>query len=109
MALSMIQFSYKSEAADKLIQKPEDRSISVKRLIEKLGGRLIGFYYCFGEYDGIALVDMPDTKSLLAASMVSFAGGATSKIKTTPLISVKDAMAAMKKSAGLRLPQPKGK
>ena len=40
--------------------------------------------------------------------MASFAGGGTANIKTTVLITVEEAMAAMKKAAGLQLEQPKG-
>jgi uncharacterized protein with GYD domain len=108
MALSMIQFSYKSETVGKLLQSPEDRSVAVKRLIEQLGGKMLGFYYCFGEFDGLVIADMPDTTSSLATTMVSFAGGGTAKLKTTILISVEEAMKAMKKASGLRLEQPKG-
>ena len=51
MALSMIQFSYKSETVEKLIQNPEDRSVAVKQLIEKLGGKMLSFYYSYGDYE----------------------------------------------------------
>lgn len=108
MALSMIQFSYKSETAGKLLNNPEDRSIAVKQLLEKLGGKLLAFYYSYGDYDGIIIADMPDQTSGLAATMASFAAGGTAKIKTTILITVEEAMAAMKKASGLKLEQPKG-
>lgn len=108
MALAMIQFSYKAETVGKLLNSPEDRSIAVRQLVERLGGKLLGFYYSFGEYDGVIIVDVPDAATQLATTMVAFAGGGTTHIKTTILISVADAMAAMKKGAGLRLEQPKG-
>lgn len=104
----MIQFSYKSETVGKLIQNPEDRSVAVRNLIEKLGGRMLAFYYSYGEYDGIVIAEMPDNVSGLATTMASFAAGGTSKIKTTVLITVEEAMAAMKKASGLKLEQPKG-
>jgi len=108
MALSMIQFSYKSEIVGKLIKNPEDRSIAVRNLIEKLGGKMLAFYYCYGEYDGFVIADMPDNISGLATTMASFAAGGTAKLKTTILITVEDAMAAMKKASGLSLEMPKG-
>jgi hypothetical protein len=40
--------------------------------------------------------------------MVSFAAGGTARLKTTILITVEDAMAAMKKASALKLEQPKG-
>jgi uncharacterized protein with GYD domain len=108
MALSMVQFSYKSETVGNMIKHPEDRSIAVKKLIEKLGGKLLAFYYTYGDYDGFLIVDMPDNASTLATVMTAFSGGGTSKLKTTVLITVEEAMAAMKKSSGLILEQPKG-
>ncbi len=108
MPLSMIQFSYKSEIVGKLVQNPEDRSVAVKNLIEKLGGKMLGFYYSFGDYDGVVLADMPDNVSGLATTMASFAAGGTTKLKTTILITVEEAMSAMKKASGLQLAMPKG-
>jgi uncharacterized protein with GYD domain len=108
MALSMVQFSYKTETFEKLIKNPEDRSVAVRKLIEQLGGRILAFYYTFGEFDGLVIADMPDQVSGLAANMVSLAGGGTAKLKTTILITVEEAMAAMKKASGIQLLQPKG-
>jgi uncharacterized protein with GYD domain len=107
MALCMIQFSYKSETIGNLVKNPEDRSLAVGKLIEQLGGKMLSFYYAFGDYDGVIIADMPDNASIAAASIVSFAGGGTTRLKTTILMSVKDGMEAMKKGAGLKLPQPK--
>src|ERR1035437_9198186 len=108
MALATIQFCYKSETVGNLIKSPEDRSAAVGKLVEQLGGKMIGFYHSFGDYDGLIIADFPDNTSIAATSIVAFAGGGTSKLKTTILLSVKEAMAAMKKSKGLKLRQPKG-
>jgi uncharacterized protein with GYD domain len=107
MALSMIQFSYKSETVGKLMKNPEDRSVAVKQLVEKLGGKMLAFYYSYGDYDGLIIAEMPDNVSGLATTMAAFAAGGTAKIKTTVLISVEEAMAAMKKASELKLEQPK--
>ena len=108
MALSIIQFSYTPEFVGKLIQNPEDRSKTVKNLIESLGGKLLAFYYTYGEYDGLVIADMPDSTSGLAANMVAVAAGGNSKLKTTILITVEEAMSAMTKAQGIKLSQPKG-
>ena len=107
MALSMIQFSYKSGTVGKLMKNPEDRSVAVKQLVEKLGGKMLAFYYSYGDYDGLIIAEMPDSVSGLATTMAAFAAGGTAKLKTTVLISVEEAMAAMKKASGLKLEQPK--
>jgi uncharacterized protein with GYD domain len=108
MSLSMIQFSYKSETVGNLVKNPEDRSIAVRNLVEKLGGKLLAFYYTYGDYDGFLIADMPDNTSTLATVMAAFSAGGTAKLKTTVIITVKEAMAAMKKASGLKLEQPKG-
>jgi uncharacterized protein with GYD domain len=108
MSLSMIQFSYNSETVGKLLKNPEDRSKAVGKLIEKLGGKMLAFYYCYGDYDGVIIANMPDQISGLASTMISYAAGGTTSIKTTILITVQDAMAAMKKASGVKLAMPKG-
>jgi len=108
MALTMIQFSYKSEFVNKLVQNPEDRSVAVRNLIEKLGGKLLSFYFSFGEYDGLLIADMPDNITTLTASMVAAAGGGTTQLKTTILITMEEASEALKKASGIKLEQPKG-
>ena len=108
MALSMIQFAYKSDTVGNLVKNPEDRSVAVRNLVEKLGGKLLAFYYTYGDYDGFLIVDMPDNTTTLATVMAAFSAGGTAKLKTTVLITVQEAMAAMKKASGLKLEQPKG-
>ncbi len=107
MTLSMIQFSYKSETVGNLVKNPEDRSVAVKNLIEKLGGKLLAFYYTYGDYDGFLIADMPDNASTLATVMAAFSAGGTAKLKTTILITIEEALDAMKKASGLKLEQPK--
>jgi uncharacterized protein with GYD domain len=107
MALAMVQFRYKSETMGNLIKNPEDRSLAVGKLVEQLGGKMLSFYYSFGEYDGFLIVDMPDNASLAAMSAVAFAGGGTEFLKTTILIPVKEALTALGKGKDLKLPQPK--
>ncbi|MDQ3658361.1 MAG: GYD domain-containing protein, partial [Actinomycetota bacterium] len=60
MALYMTQFSYTSEAWAALASNPEDRSEAIRALVESMGGQLVSFYYSFGEYDGVAIYEVPD-------------------------------------------------
>jgi uncharacterized protein with GYD domain len=52
----MFQFTYTPEAWATLSKNPQDRTEAIRGLIEKQGGRLIAFYYCFGEYDGVIIL-----------------------------------------------------
>lgn len=108
MALSMIQFSLKSEIVERLIRNPEDRSTAMKKLVEQLGGKLFGFYFAFGDYDGVIIAELPDNVSALALVMAAFSAGGTTRVKTIVLISVEEAMAAMKKASAVKVELPTG-
>ena len=108
MPLYMTQFSYTPEAWTALVKNPEDRSAPLKALAEKLGGRLLGLYYCFGEYDGVVIVELPDETTCMAAVLAAIAPGHLKATKTTVLFSVEQAMEAMGKAGALVYPAPKG-
>ncbi len=46
MPLYMTQFAYTAQAWKALVKKPEDRGKVFEELIERMGGRLVGMYYC---------------------------------------------------------------
>ena len=108
MTLTMIQFSYSPETLAKLVKHPEDRSVVVKKLLEQSGGRMLEFYYAFGEYDGIVIAEMPDHVASLASTFSAYSQGGLTNLKTTVLVSVQDAMKAMKIASGLTMPLPEG-
>ncbi len=106
MSRYMIQASYTKEATAALVQHPEDRSEVVRPLIEQLGGRLLDFYFCLGEYDVVCIAELPNNTAALALDLAVVAPGHISKIKTTALLTGSDTVMAMKEAAvvGLRAP-----
>ena len=108
MSLYMVQFSYTPEAWAALAKNPEDRSAPVKALFDKVGGRLLGMYYSFGEYDGVIIGECPDNVGQAAAVLASVVPGHTRAVKTTVLLSVPEAMQAMKKAGSIAYAGPKG-
>ncbi len=108
MAIYMTHFSYTSEAWANLVKNPEDRGAPLKALLEKLGGRLISIYYCFGEYDGVAIYEASDETAAMTGVLTSIASGHLKASKTTVLLTVEQAMGAMGKAGGIVYPAPKG-
>jgi uncharacterized protein with GYD domain len=104
----MTQFSMKAEAWTALTRNPEDRSVPVKAMIEKLGGRFVSMYYTFGEYDGFVISEFPDNSTCAASILASIAAGHLTATKTTVILSVAEAMAGMKKAGSTSLKPPKG-
>jgi len=99
MAYYMCQVSYTQEAFKTLIKKPHDRTEVVRGAVEKLGGKLLGFWYAFGNYDAVLILEMPDHASAAALPLAAAAGGAISTSHTTVLLTPTEAVAALKKAA----------
>ena len=98
MPIYMTHFAYTSDAWASLAKNPQNREKVFRELIEKLGGRLVAFYYAFGEYDGVFITEMPDEATLAAALLAAISAGHTKAIKTTVLLSTEQAMEAMRKA-----------
>ena len=99
MALFLSRFSYSADAMQGLISEPQDRSVAARELAESVGGKLLGFWYAFGEFDGIFLMEGPDNASAAAVAMAVGASGALSEIETTVLLDMDEAQDAMRRAA----------
>jgi uncharacterized protein with GYD domain len=95
----LLQVAYSPEAWAGLIAHPHDRLDAVRPVVEKLGGKIIQGWFAFGDYDLIAIVEMPGNVEAAAFSLAASAGGAVRSIKTTPLMSMAEGVEAMKKAA----------
>jgi uncharacterized protein with GYD domain len=95
----LVQASYTSEALASLIATPQDRSEIVKKVAKKLGGKLTASWLAFGEYDLVMILEMPDNVSVASFALTAAAGGSLKSVKTTPLMSLADAMVALKKAS----------
>jgi uncharacterized protein with GYD domain len=98
MPLYLGRFSYTSEATKALASDPQDRSKAAAEAAESLGGKLVGFWYAFGEFDGVFLMDAPDNATAAALAMVVGGSGALSKLETTVLLDMQEAQEAMRKA-----------
>ena len=99
MPMFLTQFSYTPEIWARLREHPEDRSEAARESIEAVGGKLHGFWYALGEFDGITLWEAPSRVALASALVAIAAAAVTSKLETTVLLSVDEAMEAMNQSA----------
>jgi uncharacterized protein with GYD domain len=99
MATYLLEVSYTSAAMAALVSNPQDRAQVVSKAAKKLGGKVSGVWFAFGDSDVIGILDMPDNTSMAALALAIGAGGACSKVKTTALLSVSEAMSAMEKAS----------
>ena len=106
MPLYLSRFSYTPETWARLISKPEDRRKAAQSYIESVGGKLQGFWYAFGEYDGYCLWEAPDNVSMAAVALAIGAGGALSSFETTVLLTVDETIDALRKAKQVRYRPP---
>ena len=75
-------FSYTSDSAKAMINKPSDRSAAGKALVESLGGTQEAFYWMQGKHDGFLISNLPDGVTAAALAAAVGASGALSGIET---------------------------
>jgi uncharacterized protein with GYD domain len=95
----LCQLSYTPEGWAALLRKPVNRVEAVRPAVEKLGGKIEGAWFAFGESDLIVLLDMPDNISAASFAIAAAGGGTVKSYKTTPLMSIDDGIEALKRGA----------
>ncbi len=104
MASFMVQFSYTEQGVKGLIKEGgSKRREATEQLIKSLGGKLVAYYFAFGEYDGFAIVEGGDNVATAAAALIVGASGAV-KTKTTVLLTPEEVDKATQMSGKYRAP-----
>ncbi len=98
----MYFFSYTSDAAGRMIDKPGDRAATTAKLAEAVGGTMECFYWMLGPHDGVAIVDVPDAAAAAGVSMGIAAGGALKSLESHRLLTKDEAMAALEAGKAVR-------
>ena len=102
------RFSYSSDAVRALVDSPQDREAAAREVVEALGGRMLGLWFCFGEFDGVFIAEVPDNTTAAALAMIVGGSGAMSRFETTPLIGMDEAQEAMRKAGAATYRAPTG-
>lgn len=104
MAAFMVQFSYTEQGAKGLLKEGgSKRREATEQLVRSLGGKLVAYYFAFGEYDGVAIVDGVDNIDVAAAALIVGASGAV-RTKTTVLMTPDEVDKAARKGGNYRPP-----
>jgi uncharacterized protein with GYD domain len=96
----LYQSAYTPEAWAAQIKNPQDVRERTQAIIEQLGGRVIGTWYAFGEYDTVSIAEFPDNVGFATVAIAFAAGGALKAAKTTPLLTVEEGLEALKNAKG---------
>lgn len=99
MPLYMYQLAYTAESWAAQLKNPQNRIKTVgKTAAEAVGGKLVDGWYCFGDFDAILVLDLPDNEAMTGIALAVGAGGAIKASKTTVLMSGAEGLAGMKRA-----------
>ena len=94
MPIYITQGRYTREAIKGMLVKPEDRADPLARLLSKVGGRLIGYYVTFGEYDFLTIAEVPNGTQMAAVLLAAGSSGGVTDLKTTVAMTSAEAKGA---------------
>jgi uncharacterized protein with GYD domain len=101
MPIYITQGRYTRDAIKGMIVKPEDRADAIGRLLSKIGGRLLGYYLTFGEYDFLAIAEAPNDVQMAAALLAAGSGGGVTDLRTTVAMTSVEAKGAFAAASDL--------
>jgi uncharacterized protein with GYD domain len=82
MPLFITQGRFTQDAMKGMLAKPEDRAEAVSQLFAKSGGKLLAYYFTFGEYDFL-IVSEGSNEGVATSAIAAVAGGGVTDTKTT--------------------------
>lgn len=109
MAKYMALFNLTSEAIRRFVANPSDRAAAVRGMVESVGGNLECYYWVFGQYDGMAVFEMPDARTTASTSLAIVSSGAFTHFETHELIEAGDLTAIAERAREISYQPPGGR
>jgi uncharacterized protein with GYD domain len=86
MAKFVVFFTFKGETIKALMSNPSDRAAAVREMAGAAGGRMEAYYLMFGAWDGMVIIDVPDSRTAASVSLATASSGAFARLETHELI-----------------------
>jgi uncharacterized protein with GYD domain len=100
MPAYLVQFKYAPAAVKGLVDRPDvDHAGQAAAMVASLGGTLLGYWYAFGEFDGVVLVEAPDSSAAASVAIAIGGTGEVTRLETTVLLSMDEAQEAIRRAA----------
>jgi uncharacterized protein with GYD domain len=99
-------FTFTGQSVQALIDKPSDRKEVVRSLAESAGGSMECYYLMFGESDGFAVLDLPDSSTAAALSLRVASSGGFHHLDTHELIEADDLGGILEKAKAITYSPP---
>lgn len=102
----MIQARFTAEAWEALYSSDVDRREVISKMLEDAGGRLIDYYFSFGDADVIVITEAPDNVTAASAVIAVAKSGAVTDVRTTVLMSYEEGIEALRHSGAMGYSPP---
>lgn len=106
MAKYMVLFTFKGETLQAFMKKPSNRATVVGEAAQSVGGRLEAYYWMLGQYDGFAILDLPDSAAAARLSLSIASSAAFTHLETHELFSSDDVLDLMRGSQAVEYSAP---
>jgi uncharacterized protein with GYD domain len=103
----LIQAAYEPLAKSAFARIPQDRTAAIRTLVQRAGGSVEAIYFCLGEYDVLAIIDVPDDVSVAALSLAANEPGHLRRYTTTKLITSDEFFAAQQLASHISFDPPR--
>ena len=102
MPYYLFQWKYKDSAIKAMIETPQDRSAELRKAVEAFHGRMHQFFFAFGEYDGLSIVEFPNNEGCASCAARLSGAGANTALQTSPLLTANEGQAAMLRASSVQ-------
>ena len=102
MPYYLFQWKYKDPAIQAMIEAPQDRSAELRKAVEAFHGRMHQFFFSFGEYDGLSIVEFPNNEGCASCAAMLTGAGANTTLQTTVLLTSNEGQAAMLRASSVQ-------
>jgi uncharacterized protein with GYD domain len=102
MAHYLIEVGYTPQAWSSQIDKHANVVDRITPALDACGAKIECIYYAFGDADLVGIIDFKTPEDAAAFALTVTSSGALRSYRTTPLLSVDQGIASMKKATELR-------
>ena len=106
MTKYLVLFTFKGETLKAFMKKPSDRAAVVGEAAQSVGGRLESYYWMLGQYDGFAILELPDSAAAARLAMTVSSTGAFTHLETHELFSAEQVLQLLQGTEGVEYAAP---
>src|SRR4051794_3020536 len=102
MAHYMIEVGYTPQAWSAQIDSQQNVVDRISPAVKAAGGRIESIYYAFGAADLVGIIEFPTDEDAAGFALAVTGSGALRSFRTTPLLTVQQGVASMKRAQEIR-------